>query len=275
MTAQDNPTNPGAHGDPSGTGSTRERGRTADDVADRLASEGQAQVHHYRDVAADKVDRLAESIDAAADELRGDEQTAYLSRHVGELSDSLARLSRGLREKSTDEILADVTRIARDNPGLFLAGSVALGFGIARFARASGDERERSGRPHDDRRSDRTGSDWLDRTSEDIAASHAQGRRSATSNVPGTAGHPARGNDTVDTTAPHGTRGAGSAVAGPAAGPGVMQGSPSTDPDYASRGTRAGDYPRGNPGATASGGTDVPPGYSAAPGSTDTPQGRT
>jgi hypothetical protein len=42
-----------------------------------------------------------------------------------------------LRGKSADELLQQAGKLARDNPTLFLAGSVALGFGLSRFLRAS------------------------------------------------------------------------------------------------------------------------------------------
>lgn len=109
---------------------------TAEELARQARSQGQEQVQHYREVAADKVDALADSVKAAASELH-DDDVGHLSQHIADMAGGLRSLSDGLREKSADQILRDVKRVARENPTLFIAGSIALGFGITRFARAS------------------------------------------------------------------------------------------------------------------------------------------
>ena len=67
----------------------------------------------------------ADSVRAAASQMREDD-VAHLSRHVSDMAGSLGRMADGLREKSADEILHDVRRIARENPTLFIAGSIAV-----------------------------------------------------------------------------------------------------------------------------------------------------
>ena len=109
---------------------------TAEELAQQARAQGQDQVQHSREMAADKVDTLADSINAAASELQ-DDDVGHLSQHIADMAGGLRSLSDGLREKSADQILRDVRRVARDNPTLFIAGSIALGFGITRFARAS------------------------------------------------------------------------------------------------------------------------------------------
>jgi hypothetical protein len=54
----------------------------------------------------------------------------------------MRQLAGGLRERDVEEFARELAALARRNPGVFLAGSVALGFGIARFfkARASHSE---------------------------------------------------------------------------------------------------------------------------------------
>jgi hypothetical protein len=126
-----------ASGTPSDTGAVDRIGDRAEDLAGQVRAEGQEQVQHYRNVAADKVDTLADSIEAAAAELQGDDDVAQLSGHIADMASGLGRLADGLREKSTDQILRDVRQVARENPTLFIAGSVAIGFAITRFARAS------------------------------------------------------------------------------------------------------------------------------------------
>ena len=197
-----------ATGSPGGThasGATDERD-DAEKLADKARAEGQEQVQHYRDAAADKVDTLADSVKAAAAEMR-DDDVAHLSQHISDMASGLGRLSDGLREKSADQILRDVRRVARENPTLFIAGSIAIGFGITRFARASAPS------PAD------RGQAGLDRPSP-AATSERSGRTRWTdpdASVPGTTARPATGNDTIDTTSPGGLTGAIPAVPGPSA----------------------------------------------------------
>lgn len=93
-------------------------------------------VDGVRERAADNVDRIADSVDAAASELDGG-QVGQLSGYVHEIADKLGGFSRELREKSGDDMLGQVSRLAKENPALFLSGSVIAGFALTRFARAS------------------------------------------------------------------------------------------------------------------------------------------
>ena len=198
-TPQDSSYRPSARDKATGSpGPTHAHGG-ADDLADKARAEGQEQVQHYRNVAADKVDTLADSVKAAAAEMR-DDDVAQLSGHVSAMAQSLHRLSDGLREKSADQILHDVRRVARENPTLFIAGSIAIGFGIVRFERASAPQETASG----------------ERLPASTRAAHTRwtGDDSA---VPGTTARPATGNETIDTTAPDGLAGAVPASPGPSA----------------------------------------------------------
>lgn len=162
-----------------------------EDFAERASAEGQEHVQQYREAAADKVDALAGSIQAAAEELQ-DDDIAGLSRHVADMAGGLSRLSDGLREKSVEQILGDVRRVARENPTLFIAGSIAIGFGISRFARA----RELRPAGERERRNDRPG---------------------AESSVPGTTAMPAR--ERGAGIGPGDTRASMAATPGPAVSP--------------------------------------------------------
>jgi hypothetical protein len=88
---------------------------TAEELAQQARAQGQEQVQHYREMAADKVDTLADSINAAASELQ-DDDVGHLSQQIADMAGGLRSLSDGLREKSADQILRDVRRVARDNP---------------------------------------------------------------------------------------------------------------------------------------------------------------
>ncbi len=89
-----------------------------------------------RETAAGSLDSLAGAVGAAAENLRENNQQG-LSRYVTEIADSVASVANSLRNKSVDELVHDVEATARKNPALFIAGSVAIGLAIGRFARAS------------------------------------------------------------------------------------------------------------------------------------------
>ena len=104
-------------------------------AGDEIKDSGRAQLDRYRGSGADELERVAQSVKAAASDLEADRPE--LSRYVSGMAETMVRFADDLRGKSADELFHDVNRIARQNPGLFLAGSVALGFGLVRFARAT------------------------------------------------------------------------------------------------------------------------------------------
>lgn len=114
-------------------GSTR---ASAERLAEDAKTRTRAELDRARDTAARKAETLAESARAAADAL-GRDDIGHLSQYVSNMADGMTRFADGLRHKSGDEIARDIGRMARENPALFIAGGVAIGFGLSRFARAS------------------------------------------------------------------------------------------------------------------------------------------
>lgn len=169
--------------DPDDSSNVREQlGEAAEDAKAKAKDQGE----HYRDVAADEVDAVAGSARAAADELDDDALGGELSRHIGELADGMSRFSAGLREKSADEMVRDVGRTAREHPALFLAGSLAVGFGMSRFARASSRSGTRGSATDAAPRENPASSKAQDRAAKpaqadhtDVAATGGTGRRDA------------------------------------------------------------------------------------------------
>jgi hypothetical protein len=84
---------------------------------------------------ADEAERVASAVERTADELEGDGDAAISG--VGRSVASLMRqLAGGLRERDVEQFAGELGALARRNPAVFLAGSVALGFGISRFFKA-------------------------------------------------------------------------------------------------------------------------------------------
>ena len=114
----------------------RRLGEEARHLGDEARTKGREELEGLRGTAADNLEKLAEGAQAAASTLQRDD-VGHLSEYVSDMAARMTSFSSTLRTKSGDEILRDVSRVARENPALFVTGSVAIGFGLARFARAS------------------------------------------------------------------------------------------------------------------------------------------
>ncbi|MBB3101716.1 hypothetical protein [Azomonas macrocytogenes] len=105
------------------------------------ATDGQQQnddkvnLDNYRSGAASELERVAQSARAAAADLEQDRPG--LSQYVSDIAQGMVKMAENLRNKKADDLYHDAERMARENPGLFIAGSIALGFGLTRFAKAS------------------------------------------------------------------------------------------------------------------------------------------
>jgi len=124
--------------------STEDIKAKARDAGEQVKNEGKAQLDSYRGTAADQLEKVAQSAKAAAAELENQDSTG-LSSYVSDVAQSMVNLADNLRGKSVDELVGEVNRLARNNPALFIAGSVALGFGLTRFARASSHRADTAG----------------------------------------------------------------------------------------------------------------------------------
>lgn len=112
-----------------------EPGRERSDVAAAAMDRGMEQLENAKGQIADGAERVAAAVERTAEELEGDGDGAIsgFGRSIASLTRQLAG---GLREHDIEEFARELGSLARRNPGVFLAGSVALGFGIARFFKA-------------------------------------------------------------------------------------------------------------------------------------------
>jgi hypothetical protein len=134
---QNQPGRGGSPGSPTpGRADSSELKAKAQDLGEQAKTEGKARIDEVRGTAADKLESLADSAQAAASTLQQDD-VGHLSQYVSKLADSMTKFSSNLRDKSGDELLREIGQLARSNPALFVTGSIAIGFGLARFARAS------------------------------------------------------------------------------------------------------------------------------------------
>lgn len=135
-----------------------ERGHGGGDIAAAARDRGMEQLETAKAQLAEGAERVAAAVERTADELDGGggEGMSGFGRSAATL---MRQLAGGLRERDVEEFARELGALARRNPGVFLAGSVALGFGIARFFKA----RSPRGQPNGAWRGaedSREGEDW-------------------------------------------------------------------------------------------------------------------
>lgn len=101
---------------------------------DSTVAEVKSQASDAKDSVAENVKDVAMALRRASEDLRGG---SAQERTLGQIASGLADASDAIRDKDLGEILQAASRIARDNPFLFLGGAALLGFAASRFAKAS------------------------------------------------------------------------------------------------------------------------------------------
>jgi hypothetical protein len=115
---------------------TEEVKNKAANVADDAKRKAREQAETHKHTVADQTENIAGVVERVADEFRNRDQQS-LADYTGQLADSVKGFADNLRGRSIDELLQDTNRLARNNPTAFLLGSVAIGFALSRFVKAS------------------------------------------------------------------------------------------------------------------------------------------
>ncbi len=106
------------------------------ELAQTAASAGKAQLDTGLGQAAGQVEQVAKVIDETADRLKRENHEG-LAAYASQVAGSIESVANRLRNSSVDELATEARQLARSNPTLFLLGSVAVGFGLTRFLKAS------------------------------------------------------------------------------------------------------------------------------------------
>ena len=115
-----------------------------------------------RDQLATQANTLSDAVDDAASTLEAENHP--LGDYARELAGKLSKFSDDIGTKSLEQVADDTRRLARENPALFLVGSVVVGVAASRFFKAS------------DRRS---AGDYASGRSSDYASGSIQGTSSS------------------------------------------------------------------------------------------------
>jgi hypothetical protein len=105
-------------------------------VAQNVKQQGQEQFEAGKQTAADQTEKLAGMVERVAEEFRGQDQQS-LADYAGQLAGSMKSFAENLREQSLESVIRDTQQLARNNPTLFMMGSVAIGIALSRFMKAS------------------------------------------------------------------------------------------------------------------------------------------
>lgn len=148
-----------------------ERGHDGGDLASAARDRGMEGLESAKAQLAEGAERVAAAVERTADEL-DDGSGEGMSGFGHSAATLMRRLAGGLRERDIEEFASELGSLARRNPGVFLAGSVALGFGIARFFKAR-PSRGRSNGGYASR-----GDEWRSSAGEEWASSGGEWRSS-------------------------------------------------------------------------------------------------
>ncbi|MDH4565676.1 hypothetical protein E8E95_03190 [Pseudomonas sp. BN414] len=110
----------------------RDLKNSAAGLAQDAQEQAMSQYEQYRDTAADQLESLAEGARTAVSDLERNDALG-ISHYVADMAERMTSLADNLRGKSVDQLIRQTGQLARDNPALFVAGSVAIGFGLSRF----------------------------------------------------------------------------------------------------------------------------------------------
>lgn len=128
---------PGSMPDAAGNGSPKQKmDEDLRDAKREVGAEAREKAEAGQHRLAGEANALSDAIDAAASNL-DDQDREGLARYARELSSNLANAAERLEGRSVDQLANDAKRLARDNPALFMLGSIAVGFGLSRFFKAS------------------------------------------------------------------------------------------------------------------------------------------
>lgn len=129
--------NAGNGADGAGEGTTeRKMNEDAQDVKREASVKARETVEDGQQRLADEAGTLSDAIDAAAANLDENDRDG-LASYAREMSRKLTSAAGQLEGRSVDQLADDAKRLARDNPALFMLGSVAVGFSLSRFFKAS------------------------------------------------------------------------------------------------------------------------------------------
>lgn len=110
--------------------------QSARNLADQAKRRAESMLGDQKSVLAQHVNTLAEALRQTAAQLYGQNQPT-VAKYTNEAVRGLDQLSNVLRTNDINSIIAQGGRFARRQPGVVVAGSIAVGFLLARFLKST------------------------------------------------------------------------------------------------------------------------------------------
>ncbi|MFB3926624.1 MAG: hypothetical protein ACE14T_11280 [Syntrophales bacterium] len=119
----------------SGFGGTFARGKVQQ-VKEKVRREAKSILVTRKGRASEHLEKIAQALKKTGQQLR-EQDLASVAWHAERAAENIERVSRLIRHKDVDELIAKTEDMTRRRPVLLLAGAFALGFLLARMAMAS------------------------------------------------------------------------------------------------------------------------------------------
>jgi phage-related minor tail protein len=105
-------------------------------VADRARDQATSQLEGRRDQFAGSLSSTAKALRQTGQQLRNDSQET-VAQAVETAAERVDRFARYLNERRVGDVIADVERFGRNEPGLFLTAAFGVGLFAARFLKSA------------------------------------------------------------------------------------------------------------------------------------------
>lgn len=124
------------------SGLREELGQDTAHVADTLKGRATQEAETRKVAAAGIAGSASGALGKAVDDLRDNpDAPEWMAKGLQQVAQQIDRLAGDLQGRSVEDMTRDAARLARDNPGTFLAVAAAAGFAAARLLRAGADHK--------------------------------------------------------------------------------------------------------------------------------------
>jgi hypothetical protein len=118
---------------------TEQAQKIASDATERIKNRARDVAEEQKAAGADQIGGIAHAMGAAADDLK--DKMPLAAEYIEDVAGQLGSVATTLKERRVDDMLGSVADFARRQPLAFLAGAVATGFALSRFAKSSTNRR--------------------------------------------------------------------------------------------------------------------------------------
>ncbi|WP_148861246.1 hypothetical protein [Marinobacter fonticola] len=118
------------------TGTKHDTSDSAQEAKDAARDRATLEAEHGKQTASRAVSDGAAALNKAAESLNEQGQQT-LAQTTSSIASGLSDFAHRLEGRNTEELLQEITGLARRNPGLFVLGSIGAGLLLSRFFKAS------------------------------------------------------------------------------------------------------------------------------------------